>query len=109
MNRYFYTIEEEMNGDKAIHLLGNLYNSDDHYSLAEWSFYYLNIIQAQSWIRSGEFNNSTNVNVKYEDSFSEEIALDLCDCYFDGKSGTYLHIADITPNTSCGDYYFDLE
>lgn len=111
MDRYFYILEEE-NGEKIIHLEGNLYNvgneSDEEYTLTEWSGLYISLAKAQEMLKNDdEFFATVDELVKYAGNMTEADAMKVKDTYFNGNSGVPFDIADITDKTPCGDYYFD--
>lgn len=111
MNRYFYTIENEdttIHSQKVIHIMGNLYYNDamNLYNLDECSFLYLNIMTAQNLIKNKKFDEYYSEHVKYVLNMSEE---DLEDFKYFDENSKYLDILDITENTECGYYWFNLE
>lgn len=114
MNRYFYRIEMNEHNNRVIHLMGNVFlnsseDSDFCYRLAEWTFRFFEIDVAQFLINIGGFYEFTDERIDYISDTIKEKAEEICDGYFDGESGTELHISDIEEHTPCGDYYFDAE
>ena len=108
MDRYFYILEEDNNGNKQIRMECNVYgNSDEGFHFNEWVGYTLEIGEAQALINNNDFFSNLNEQVRYSGDVTEEEAETICKGYFDGTSGEELNIADITTNTPCGDYYFD--
>ena len=111
MDKYFYSIEEA-DGNKVIHLSANIYFNDSgctekDYRIAEWTWFYLTIKEAEELLNNGEFYEYINEKVAYLDNVTEEEAIVTSETYFDGHRGTELHIVDITEATPCGDYWFN--
>ena len=108
MDRYFYIIEQDENGNKVIHIQGNLYFCDGGYCHSEWKFLYFNIDEAKHMIEDDTFFSVLDVKVDYlTDIASSETAYAIADNYFDGETGKRLDICDITQETPCGCYYFE--
>ena len=111
MHKYFYIIENK-DEKRAVHMQGNIfYNSSDSsnkkYRSAEWNFLYFDIEEAQLMLDTDTFYEFINEKVNYLGDYTKKEALDLCKNYFNGRSGTELHISDITNETPCGEYWFD--
>ena len=110
MDRYFYILEKGDNGKQIIHLSGNVYYNDGDetetcYRCAEWTWMYVEVAIAKGHIN--EFFELADEKVKYLEDLTEAQANKLCESYFNGNSGTELHITDITEDTPCGDYCFE--
>ena len=69
--------------------------------------FYIRIEEVKQMLESGEFFDYVDERICYLDNISEESAYNICNRYFDGSSGIELSIADITENTSVGNYWFD--
>ena len=112
MDRYFYSVELDDNGDKVVHLLGNVYFNDadaseaDH-RLAQWTFYYLTLNAIADHISDDDFFDRVNSQISYLDDITEYDAIVACNCYFNGEPGVNLHIKDVNEDTPCGDYWFE--
>lgn len=109
MDRYFYILEL-LDGEKHIHVEGNLYPSDndtDNYEIAEWSGCYIPLAEAQEMMKNDTFFSTIDELVKYQDTISSEGADEIRESYFGDKPSTYLDISDITTETACGCYHFD--
>lgn len=112
MDRYFYSVELNDDGNKIIHLSGNIYWNDvdtasTDYRLAEWTFFYITLKELKELIENDLFYEHVNEHVKYLDDISEEEAFVTCDRYFNGKPGVNLHINDVSEETPCGEYWFE--
>ena len=111
MDRYFYSVELDRDGNKVVHLSGNVYLNDGddtetNHRIAEWTFLYIPIDELKELIKNDRFYEYANERVDYLDDVSEVEALKVCDQYFDGNPGTYLHVQEVNEDTPCGDYYF---
>ena len=108
MDRYFYIIEQDENGHKVIHMQGNIYaNGDGDFRHAEYTFLFFSVSLAQNMIDDESFFATLDENVDYIEDITEKTAVARTEKYFDGDSGTQLHISDITEHTPCGCYYFE--
>lgn len=110
MDRYFYSIELATNGEKIIHWSGNVYyndgaTDDKKYRLAEWTFYYISMRATRGLIKNDTFWEHVNEDVNYLTDITEQQAIDICNTYWDGKPGEYLHIKNVNEDTPCGDYW----
>lgn len=108
-DRYFYILEL-LDGEKHIHVEGNLYPSDNGentFEMAEWSGCYIPLAEAQEMMKNDTFFSTIDELVKYQDTISIEKADEIRKTYFNSKPGVSLDILSITDNTPCGDYYFD--
>jgi len=108
-DRYFYILEED-NGERYIHIEGNVYlrgETEYDYECSEWSGFYIPVKEAQQMLIEGTFFDYVDENAKYCESVSEEKAVEICLSYFNGKSGTELKIENIDENTPLGDYFFE--
>lgn len=107
LDRYFYIIEQSDNGNKVIHMQGNIYSNDDgSYKHAEWTFMLLEVSEAKYMLDTDTFYEFINERVNYLDDITEEVATARVENYFDGEPGKQLDIADITEDTPCGNYWF---
>lgn len=109
LDRYFYILEKDENGELLIHLQGKVFlNGDNEYGLAEWTFEYISVPIAQRWWEALVWTARTANTVKYWSKMTEAKALDTCKTYFDGQAGNELNLMDITLDTPEGCYYFDM-
>lgn len=110
--RYFYSIEKDEYNGKVIHLSGNLYENDaqadtqDYFRLAEWTFLYIQINEAKEMIKNNTFYDYVDEKIDYLSNLTESEAINICEHYHNGQSGTELHINEITDDTPCGNYWF---
>lgn len=112
MDRYFYSLEKDDKGNQIIHLSGNVYFNDNdetetRYRYAEWVGLEIDVDTAKMLFDKYEFFNFSDEKVKYIGDITEIQASEMCEEYFNGTSGAELHIADITEDTPCGDYWFE--
>lgn len=112
MDKYFYSIEED-DGNKVIHLSANIYFNDSgctdkDYRVAEWTWFYLTIKEAEELLSNGDFYDYINERIDYLGDLTKEEAEESGATYFNGRGGTELHIANVTEATPCGDYWFNL-
>lgn len=110
MDRYFYIVEET-NGHKEIHFSGNVYYNDGDetdkcFRLAEWTGFFITVDKLKELLAKDMFWQYINERVTYLTDLTEDEAIDMCKVYFDGSSGTRLHISAVNEDTSCGDYWF---
>lgn len=110
MDRYFYSVELDEYGNKAVHLSGNVYFNDadeteSNYRCAEWTFFYIPISWLKELFKYDQFYDYVDEKVNYLGDLTEEEAIKVCASYFNGKPGTYLHITDVDEETPCGDYW----
>ena len=95
-----------------VHLLRNVYLNDSTtdsincYRIAEWTFFYLTPDEIKLLFEEDLFYEYINENVNYLGDLTEKTAKETCKCYYNGKSGTELHIKNVTHDTPCGDYWF---
>jgi hypothetical protein len=109
MDKYFYIIEQGDNGNKVIHMQGNIYYNDENmcYEHAEWTFMFLEISEAKYMFDTDVFYDYVNDRINYFEDITEEVATTRAENYFDGEPGIKLHISDITEDTPCGGYWFE--
>lgn len=108
MDRYFYSVELDDNGNKVIHLFGNVYaNGEGEYRCAQWTFFYLTLGEIANLMENDVFFDHVNSQISYLDDLTEEEAIDTCNEYFSGYQGINLNIKDVNENTPCGDYWFE--
>lgn len=111
MDRYFYSVEE-YNGLKEVHFSGNVYfndadETDKCFRIAEWTGLYITVDKLKELIENDTFWEYINEQVTYLTDLTEDEAIDMCKVYFDGSSGTRLHIRSVNEDTPCGDYWFE--
>lgn len=111
MDRYFYSVELDDDGDKIIHMSGNVYLNDvdeteTNYRCAEWTWLYIEIDELKEMIEKGWFYEYLCERVAYLGDHTEAEAIEICEHYFGGKPGDYLHIADVNEETPCGHYWY---
>ena len=105
---FFFTIEEDTDG-KYVHILGNICkNGDGEFMSADFVRLYMSIsdFPVTSEAVLSEFMETTSSSVAYLGTMTKEESFVLRNTYFDGKSGQFLPINDITANTPCGKYWF---
>lgn len=112
MDRYFYSLEKGDNGKQIIHLSGNIYFNDNDetetcYRCAEFVGLEIEVTTAKKLFSRYKFFDFVDEKVKYLDDLTKTQAKATCEEYFNGTSGVQLHIADITEDTPCGDYWFE--
>lgn len=110
MDRYVYSVEKDAEHGKVVHLSANVYFNDSdisetNYRMAEWKGEYLTIAQVQELISDNYLFDYINERIRSLGDFTHKQVVEICNEY----AGTLLHIKDITPDTPCGDYYFDAE
>lgn len=109
MDRYFYSVELDVDGNKVIHLSSNVYWNDDEtemdYRCAEWTFFYIPINKLMELISNDRFYDYVDENIDYLCDITKVSAIEICSHYFDGEPGTYLHITDVNEETPCGNYW----
>ena len=110
MDRYFYIVEET-NGHKEIHFSGNVYYNDGDeadkcFRLAEWTGFFVTVDKLKELLEENMLWEYVNERVTYLTDLTEDEAVDMCKVYFDGSSGTRLHLQSINEDTPCGDYWF---
>lgn len=111
MDRYFYSVEET-DGHKEVHLSGNVYfndadETDKCFRLAEWTWFYVTVDKLKELLEDDMLWEYINGQVTYLTNLTEDEAIDMCEVYFDGSSGTKLDIISIDEETPCGDYWFE--
>lgn len=112
MDRYFYSVEVDEDGNKVVHISGNVYCNDadsteTNYRISEWTFLYIMVDELKELINSGRFYDYVNERVNYLGDISETEALETCTQYFNGEPGVCLHIRDVSARTTCGNYWFE--
>lgn len=110
MDRYFYSVELDYDGNKVVHLSSNVYwndvdTSETDYRCAEWTFFYIPINELKEFIKNDHFYEYVNEKIDYLCDLTETSANEICAHYFDGNPGTYLHITDVDETTPCGNYW----
>lgn len=115
LNRYFYSLEENANGEQVIHLSGNVYENDgrtdteDCFRVVEWTSLCMSVDKAKRMIEYDDFYEYVQERVNYIDDLTEKEAKELCETYHNGQADTELPISEITDDTPCGDYWFYME
>lgn len=103
----FYSIESDGKGGKQIHMLGYIYQNDDHWTGVEPAFL---ILPLQEFIdqlaKEEDYTDRLLSEAKlYEGDYDDEGAVDYINHYFDGHTANRrLHYSEITIDTPCGDY-----
>ena len=111
MDRYFYAVEDY--GDrKEIHISGNVYfndasDSETDYRLAEYTGLYLIQSELKDLLVTDQFFDYINERVGYLDDITKTEAELVCQKFWNGTSGTKLHIKDVTEETPAGYYWFE--
>ena len=117
MNRYFYSIELDENGNKTFHLTGNVYLNDGDetetcYRFAEWTFLYIPIEKAKQMYQSVidaegclVFEDHIQERIAYLGDMTKKEAEEIC--FHCGNPGLELCVLNITEDTPCGDYWFE--
>ena len=113
MDRYFYSVELDDNGNKQIHMYCNVYMNDvdeteNNYRNAEWTFLYITLTELKDLIEDDVFFEYVNEKVSYLLDITDDEAYTMCNEYFYGNPGVSLHIKNVTEETACGDYWFDI-
>ena len=111
----FFSIEEDHNGNKQIHIMGYMYCSDTD----EGEGYWRNVEFTFCIIPLDEFIKNIREDENYLDRIESEIKQYMGDCtdeeiveminhYYDGNPAEYdMHYDEITMDTPCGDYCFE--
>ena len=103
----FYSIEPDGKGGKQIHMLGYIYQNDDHWTGVEPAFL---ILPLQEFIdqlaKEEDYTDRLLSEAKlYEGDYDDEGAVDYINHYFDGHTANRrLHYSEITIDTPCGGY-----
>ena len=111
LDRYFYSIEADADGERFIHLSGNVYLNDvdeteKNFRIAEWTFLYIGLSDLSEMLENDTFYEYVNERVNYLSDITKEEAFEICDQYFDGKPGHPLPLSEVSESTPCGDYWF---
>lgn len=112
MDRYFYQIEQDVNGNKCVHISGNIYYNDadgtnECFRHAIWVGMYISIEELKEFLENDDFFDYINERVVYLDNLTEEEAIEACQVYFDGEPGKWLNIKHVNEDAPCGDYWFE--
>lgn len=110
MDRYFYSVELNEDGDKVVHMSGNIFLNDvdeteTNYRCALWVFLYMSLEKLKDAIEKNWLFDYLCENVRYEDDITEAEAVYGCEHYFDGESGMHMPIMHINEETPCGNYW----
>lgn len=111
MDRYFYIVGET-DGHKEIYFSGNVfYNDCDEtdacFRYAEWVGLRFTVEQLKELLDKGLLLETLYEKVKYLTDLTEEQAIEMCETYFNGEPGKWLHIKHVNEDTPCGDYWFE--
>ena len=114
MDRYFYSVELNEDGNKVVHMSGNIYWNDadeteTNYRCALWTFLYMSIEELKDAIEKRWLFDCLYENVKYEENLPKAEAIDGCNRYFDGQPGTHMKLMCVNEETSCGNYWCHLD
>lgn len=114
MDRYFYSVELDEDGNKVVHMSGNIYWNDadeteTSYRCALWVFLYISLEELRDAIENRWLFQYLYENVKYEESITETEAIDGCKNYFDGESGAHMKLMCVNEETPCGNYWCHLD
>lgn len=111
----FYSIEDDRQGGKQVHLLGYTYGSDDNGSGAWRGLEPCGIlIPLEEFVEGVATEDDYTDRLiceskQYEGDYTDEGIMEYINRYFDGKPADYrLHYSDITVDTPCGNYCFEL-
>ena len=113
MDRYFYSVELDHDGNKVVHMYGNIYWNDtdmtetDH-RYAEWTFLYITLDELKELVENDEFFEYVNERVNYLGDITEKDAIETSDKFFNEHPGSMLHIKNVNEETVCGNYWFDV-
>lgn len=113
MDRYFYSVELNDDGNKEIHMYGNIYLNDTdmsetNYRIAEWTGLYVTLNELKELFEDDYFFEYVNEKVNYLGDITKEDAIESSSKYFEGYPGECLHIKNVNAETICGDYWFDV-
>lgn len=103
----FYSIEPDGKGGKQIHMLGYIYQNDDHWTGVEPAFLILPLREFIDQLKKEEdYTDRLLSEAKlYEGDYDDEGAVDYINHYFCGHTANRrLHYSEITIDTPCGDY-----
>ena len=111
----FFSIEENNNGEKQVHIGGYIYSSDEdngdgYWRNVEFSFC---IIPLEEFIKNLEEDDNyidtiESENKQYIGDCTDEDAVEIINSYFDDNPADYtLHYGEITMDTPCGNYCFE--
>lgn len=114
MDRYFYSIELNEDGNKIVHMFGNVYWNDvdeteTNYRCALWVFFYITLDELKDAIEKHWLFEYLCENVKYEEDITEAEAIDAYKNYFDGNPGVHMSLKCINSETPCGNYWCNVE
>lgn len=114
MDRYFYTVELDGNGNKLVHMCGNIYFNDvdeteTNYRCAEWSGMSFSLNELKEAIDKRELFDELCINIRYLDDITKEEAIRISNCYFGDETINHLPIYCVCQDTPCGCYWFDGE
>lgn len=112
MDRYFYSVEQDTNDNKHIHIFGNVYfndadGTDECFRHAEWVGMYLSIEELKEFLENDDFFDYINERVVYLGNSTENEAIEACRVYFNGEPGKMLRIEQVNEDTPCGEYWFE--
>ena len=112
MDKYFYSVEMNDDGNKVVHVSGNVFFNDSdetetNYRYASWVFFYITPKELRDIIKNNLLFEYLCDNVKYEENITKDEAIDICKHYFNGKPGVFMPIQYVYQGTPCGDYWFE--
>jgi len=113
MNRYFYSVEEH-GKKKCIHFRGHIFSNnatgtDMTHSNHEWVGVYLEVKKVKQLLASNNLYGRLDDLVSYKTDETEAYANNRSRIYFAGHPGKKRNLTDITEDTPCGDYWFDMD
>ena len=114
MDRYFYAVELDSNGNKLVHLSCNVYKNDvftskTNYRCVYWTHLYVPFKQMQELIENDNWYEYIDSRINYLDDITEREAAIICKTYWDGAPGMELHIRNICSETPTGYYWHESE
>lgn len=115
MDRYFYSVEQDMSGKKYVHVSGNVHfndvdESETCYRFCEFAGLYVDMAElADTMSGRLEFCDYVNARLSYLTDITEEQAIDICRTYWAGISGEELDIIEVNENAPCGYYWFEVK
>ena len=115
MELEFYSIEDDGQGGKQIHIFGYLYTNGEDNGDGEWRCVeYTGFIEPlEEFIKhyseeEDYVDNTAGELNQYIGDHTDEEVVDIINHYFNGHTADYdLHYAFVTMDTPCGDYCFE--
>ena len=114
MNRYFYSVEESSKRKKYIHFRGYIYSNNEigknmTHTEAEWVGVVLEVKKTKELLKDNKLYERLDDLVSFKNDVSEAFANARSRVYFTGHPGKKRDLTDITDDTPCGDYWFDMD